>query len=353
MSGAIKPVRRKRSPRFVEIAEEAGVSPSTVDRVLNERGSVSPATRARVVAAAKRLHVPRLLPETRHGLMHLDIVLPRTDTAFFRHLNGALQRSLQMLDKRIVVHRNMFPEDDEDLIAKTILHPPYHRHGLIVTAHDTKRIRDALLLVIARGEPVVTMVTDICDIPRLHFAGIDNYQAGRTAGYFVGRFAKHPGRVMLISNSLDYRAHVDRMNGCRDAIAESFPSLSCDNDSIEAHDDPDRCYQAVARVLKRDKNVAGIYNSGAGSPGIAAALRKSGAAGSIVWVGHEMSDEHRLYIEQHIMDLAIDQDPDGQAISALQHLLHACGVVEEAPSARPNEFRLYCAENVRRSAYLP
>ena len=31
--------RRKRAPRFIEIANEAGVSPSTVDRVLNERGS--------------------------------------------------------------------------------------------------------------------------------------------------------------------------------------------------------------------------------------------------------------------------------------------------------------------------
>jgi LacI family transcriptional regulator len=72
-----------------------------------------------------------------------------------------------------------------------------------------------------------------------------------------------------------------------------------------------------------------------------------------VWVGHEMSDEHRRYLEEGAMDVAIDQDPDGQAISALQHLLHACGVVNEAPPGEANEFRLYMAENLRRSAYLP
>ena len=45
--------RRKRSARFVEIAAVAGVSETTVNRVLNERGSVSPETRARVIAAAR------------------------------------------------------------------------------------------------------------------------------------------------------------------------------------------------------------------------------------------------------------------------------------------------------------
>ncbi|MFP3249961.1 MAG: sugar ABC transporter substrate-binding protein, partial [Paraburkholderia sp.] len=50
---------------------------------------------------------------------------------------------------------------------------------------------------------------------------------------------------------------------------------------------------------------------------------------------------------------AIDQDPDGQVISALQHVLHACGVVEDAPLPGPVEFRIFCPANVRSTAYLP
>ncbi|HDR9342359.1 TPA: sugar ABC transporter substrate-binding protein, partial [Burkholderia multivorans] len=69
--------------------------------------------------------------------------------------------------------------------------------------------------------------------------------------------------------------------------------------------------------------------------------------------GHEMLDQHRAYIEAGSMDIAIDQDPDGQAISALQHVLHACGIVEQRPPADPVEFRVFCAANVRTSAYLP
>ena len=52
------------------------------------------------------------------------------------------------------------------------------------------------------------------------------------------------------------------------------------------------------------------------------------------------------------MHIAIDQDPDGQVISALQHVLHACGVVEDVPPPGPVEFRIFCPANVRPTAYL-
>ena len=101
------------------------------------------------------------------------------------------------------------------------------------------------------------------------------------------------------------------------------------------------------------RSVVGIYNSGYGSAGVEAALRKFDAAGRVVWVSHEMLDRHRQYIKDGTMDVAIDQDPDGQVISALQHVLHACGVVEDAPPAGPVEFRIFCPANVRRTPYLP
>ena len=53
------------------------------------------------------------------------------------------------------------------------------------------------------------------------------------------------------------------------------------------------------------------------------------------------------------MDLAIDQDPDGQVLSAMQHLLHACGYLDAAPAGGPTEFRLFCAENLTARPYLP
>lgn len=77
------PIRwRKRGPRFDEIAVAAGVSVATVDRVLNERGSVSSTARERVVAAARQLGVGRILPELHHKLVRIDLLLLLNETRF-------------------------------------------------------------------------------------------------------------------------------------------------------------------------------------------------------------------------------------------------------------------------------
>jgi len=342
---------RKHTARFVEIAELAGVSTTTVDRVLNERGSVSAKARERVVAAATQLAVPRLLPDTQHGLVHIDVLLPENDTPFFNRLREALQRSMQMLDRRVVVHRTLLSPADEARLPETLGRSRYRRAALIVTAQDTPQVRAALAAAIARNEVVVTMVTDIGGIERLHYAGIDNLRAGHTAGYFIGRLARHPGRVLLLPGRLDYRAHVDRIEGCRAQLAEHFGHLTCEVSSIESLDQDDRGYRAVNEALKRGK-LAGVYSTGYGSAGIEAALRQAALAGEVTWVGHEMLDVHRQYIEAGIMDIAIDQDPDGEVISALQHVLHSWGIVGAAPANEPVEFRVFCSANVRHSPYL-
>ena len=226
-------IRRKKSARFFDIAQVAGVSPSTVDRVLNERGSVSESARNKVVTAAKQLCVPRVLPVPQHGLIHLDVLLPNSSTPFFRRLNIALQRSIDMLDKRIVVHRSSIPEHKNDIIANAILHPPYKRQGLILAAPDTEPVRQALRTIIGKGETAVAAVTIIPDVPGLNYVGIDNYRAGRTAGYFIGHLARNAGRVVVLSSRTDYQGHVDRTTGCRQVLQRFAPKLICDTRTIE------------------------------------------------------------------------------------------------------------------------
>ncbi|WP_175882574.1 LacI family DNA-binding transcriptional regulator [Burkholderia sp. BCC0044] len=342
--------RRKRDARFIEIAAEAGVSEATVNRVLNERGSVSESARERVIAAARRLGVRRVLPDSRHGLIHIDVLLSHGDTPFFRRLNAALQRSAQILDKRIVLHRLILPESDR-AVVDAIGNCRYRRAGMIITTRDTAPVRAALSDAIGRGEKVVTLMTDISEIPRTHFAGIDNVGAGRTAGYFIGRLAKRAGRVLKLCGSRSFGAHRDRIAGFRAALEGAETELEYQGVEIETLDNADACYRAVLPALKQG-DLVGIYNSGYGSAGIAAALKEFDVAGKVVWVGHEMLDEHRVFIDEGTMDIVIDQNPDAQVTSALQHLLYGCGVLETTPPIGPVEFGVFCAANVRRSPYL-
>jgi len=348
----VNPSRRKKSARFEEIAALAGVSVSTVDRVLNERDTASVRTREKVVQAARELGVPRVLPETRHGLQHIDIVLPDNRTPFFQRLNLALQRGIAMLDKRLVVHRLWTPEQDETALVRAIGPRRYRRQALIVAAPDTPGVRQALQQARERGEHVTMVVTRVDQVPQADYVGIDNHAAGRTAGYLLGRLCHREGRVLILSSRRDYLGHIERSSGCRELLAQQFPHLSCDLDVTETHDDADKCYWALRQALQEKGPVVGLYNTGAGSPGIMAALQRF-ASEKVCWVTHEISDDHRQYLAQGMLDVVIDQDPDTQAIRALQNVVAALDLAPATGTPdRPGEFRLYFAENMGQQPYL-
>lgn len=350
------PPRRKRSARFIEIATAAGVSTATVNRVLNEHGSVSAETRAKVVAAARQLGVPRVLPDPRHGLTRFDVVLARSSTPYFRRLDLALQRIQQMLDARILIHRHVVDADDTPRVQAALTRPGHRRDGLIVALHDSPVVREALRGQIARGVPVVTLMSGIGAVEGVHYTGIDNLSAGRTAGHFIGRLVRRPGRVLLLTNRLDYRAHADRMHGCAAVLAERHPGLSA-SVPVECFDDPGRCQLALDAALAQTRHddlpLVGLYHSGAGASGLARVLQRLTPAERPVWIGHELSDEHRPLLRLGLMDLVIDQDPDGQVAAGLHHLLHACGYAEQHGPAGQNEFHLFGPENLPgESSYL-
>lgn len=350
------PRRRKRSARFTEIAIEAGVSISTVDRVLNERGSASSAMRLRVISAARKLELPRVLPETRHGIVHIDVILSDHQTPFLLRLEQAVQRAVALLPSHIVVHKVLLPLSDEIAYERAILYPPYARGGVIVAAPETPRIGNALMQALDRGEALATMVSDLPGLPPHHFAGIDNYRAGRTAGYWMGRLAKRRGSVLILHGMHMVRAHEERTRGCADALREFFPTLQV-HISQETLDDPDRCYRYVLEALSKDPMghrapLVGVYDTGYGSTGINAALHKAGAQGSVTWIGHEMLDQHRQYLTERCLDMVIDQNPDGQVQSALQHVLHQCGLIDIEPRPELREFNLYTLPNLRTQNYL-
>jgi len=80
----------RAKPTIIDIARESGVSPATVDRVLNERDGVRRATVDKVIAVAQRLNYP--LPAqmmARPGLTHLnfDFILPSGPNTFMQTLS--------------------------------------------------------------------------------------------------------------------------------------------------------------------------------------------------------------------------------------------------------------------------
>lgn len=329
---------------FREIAVRAGVSISTVDRVLNERGSVSAERRDRVLEVARQLGVRRLLPEAWHRTRRVEIILPRNrpgnPTPFWDQLDRAAQRQARAAPAHATIHRTRVREGDTAALRQAILHPPVSRDALVIASDTDETIRHALETVMARGEQVIAVVTDVPGLPPHSYCGIDNLAMGRTAGFLMSGFVRGEGRLLVLAASDRRREHGERVEGFIEAMAGRFPvELAVVDETAE------RIRAATQEALRRGR-LAGIYLTGHTPEAIADLLR--GRPDKPVWISHELSPAHAALLREGVLDFALDQDPEAQIACALA-LAGAGGAREVAPiPLRRPEFRIYCAQNIQR-----
>ena len=348
MAGARTSRKSRTRARLADIARVAGVSIATVDRVFNERETVSDAARERVIRAAREMGVRRDLPEAYKPITHLDLILPQNDSPFFVRLRAAFRDGIAMLDRGIAMHRHILAEEDTSSFVRLISQASYARRGMILAAPDRPEIRAAVQSIQAAGQKVVTIVTDLPDLAGADYLGIDNRQAGATAAHLLGRSCQQDGRVAVLGAHHDWAGHVERVGGFRTTLSRAFPHLQCEIIEMDTRDDPDRCARSLRTALSFGPLV-GVYNTGAGSIGIMHVLK--GAVPRPFWIGHELSEDHIIYLNDGTMDYAIDQNPRGQALGSLQTLLHRCGLIATTPALWYAELRIYTRENLPAGHY--
>ncbi|MDE1167216.1 MAG: LacI family DNA-binding transcriptional regulator [Pseudomonas sp.] len=332
-----------RKNRLNHVAELAGVSLSTVDRVLNERGSVSDAKRRKVLNAARALGLKRLLPSPVHGLLRFDVLMVDSTTDHYRRVAAAFARQAQLLRARLVLQRQTWDERNPQQLLDFIATPKTARQGLIVVAHDLPAIRTALQAQIDQGVPVVLLTSGLSGLPGATYIGIDNRVAGRTAARLLSQWVlPSAGRVLLITNSLLYHAHQERVEGFLQVLRERAPGLVVTG-PVACHDDDLQTAQAVRDALAGGQPLAAIYNSGSGSAGIGKALLEQPARP--VWITHEASEQHAGLLREGLLSLVLDQDPECQAEAAIQHLLYANGDLETPGQVSP-QLRIVIDENL-------
>jgi LacI family transcriptional regulator len=332
---------------LTDVAREAGVSAATVDRVLNNRPGVRERTREIVVETARRLGY---LPEgtaggtgAAVGAMRLDFVLPEGTNSFIRTLGAEIDAQAAARPGLAARVRSIEGFEPETLAA-TLRELRGATDGVGLVALDHPAVREAMRSLAADGVPLVTLATDVLHVPRTAYVGIDNRQAGRLAGYLLGRLlGGRPAKVALFAGSLSYRGHQEREMGFRHVLAEEFPAIEI-VELREVLDDRERAYAEAAALLDRHPELAGIYNIGAGNPGIARALRERGRAREVVFLGHELTEGSKPLLLDGTLDGVIDQNPRVEAREALNLLVHA---VRRLPyDGHPPRLQMIFKENI-------
>ena len=308
--------------RVSDIARAAQVSTATVDRVLNRRPGVRDATVQRVLKAAAELaYLPEadLYAALAPPPLRVTFLLPNGTNRFIRMLGDMVGYSQEHCAPYNVRCRTEFVESfNPQALAAALLQHGARSDGIVMMALEHPAVREAVATLAARGVPVVTLISDLTHSQRAAFIGLDNRAAGRTAAYLIGRFiGPRAAKVALIAGSRSYSAHEEREAGFMHLIDESFARLEVVG-LREGQDDAGKNYRQTRALLEQHPTLAGIYNIGGASDGVARALKETGRDQDVVFVGHGLTPDTRALLIDGSMDAVITQSPHSAMLGCVR-----------------------------------
>ncbi len=321
-----------------DVAQKAGVSVATIDRVLNRRPGVRLVTVEKVEAAIRELNYQpdRIAARlARNRDYRFWFVLPTTAGEFMQQIRDEVDAIAgRMAAERVTILTRMVDVFDGQLLAETLDSLADDADGVAVVALDHPAVREAINGLVSRDVAVVTIVSDVPGSKRSHYAGIDNTSAGRTAAGLMGRFLRGlSGKVGLFAGSLALRDHIERQFGFEQVMAHEFPQFEL-LPVRESRDDKGRGEELARQLLTEHPDLLGIYNVGGGTSGIVAGLESSRRAKEFVFIAHEITEGSRRALIRGTIDVIINQDAGHEVRSAVRVLLSK---VDNAPLVEAQE----------------
>jgi LacI family transcriptional regulator len=308
-----------------DIAREAGVSVATLDRVLHGRAGVREDTARRVRETIDR-HGFRPFAagaELAKGRSSkFAFVMPEGSNVFMSMiLQHIAEMSGWLTARRASVETTKTNVFNPVELTRTLESLAGRYDGVAVVALDHQSVRAAIDDLVAGGIYVVTLVSDVPGSRRHRYIGIDNVAAGRTAGSLMGRFVRSgAGKIGVIAGSQSLRDHAERIFGFNQVMSLEYPQLSILS-PVEGNDHDGESEALMMRLIADHPDLLGVYNVGAGTPGVAKAISDAGRESTMTFIGHDLTNVTRKCLLRGVMDAVVAQDAGHEARSALRVLL--------------------------------
>lgn len=335
----------KKKPTAADVALAAGVSTATVDRVLNGRGGVNAEKQRLVVEWARRLNLDRNLDYRPSRLLRFGVLMQAPENPFYETLERAFYRANELyFGSSIQITQYYYDIRKPEEAARLLEKMSRSQDALIVVLPDHELI-DATLRRITAKTPVITMASDLAYSGRLAYVGIDNRAAGRMAADLLGRFlGKEGGDVIVVTGLHTFVDQGEREIGFRATLAQRYPLCRVVN-VLEAKDQAELAGSLVASTLRAFPDIRGIYNLAAGDREIVNAVQRGKMRDRVAIVTHELTPDRRLLLKEGAIDAVIDQNPELEAMTAVQALANYFGRSTKNAESVRTEIRIFMREN--------
>jgi LacI family transcriptional regulator len=321
-----------KRPTIVDLAEAAGVSVATVDRVLNGRHRVREPTAERVLGAAERIgfHAAPLLKRRVRAAAPkrtFAFLLQKPDS-FYRQLGGDLEAATHRLTTcqgRAIIE--YVTEISPGAICEAMRRVADKADVIGVVSVDHPRVSEAIAELAARGKPTFALISDLTAEARAGYAGRDNRREGRTAGWLIQKSAPQTGQVGIIVGSHRYLCQETAEISFRAYLREHAPALEILEPLVNL-DDSRLAYGATQEMIARRPGLVGLYVCGGGVDGVIAVAREEGLSPRIAIICNEITPKTRAGLIDGVLTAVISTP----TASLAERLLEAMARTPEAQS---------------------
>jgi|APSaa5957512622_1039677.scaffolds.fasta_scaffold32212_2 LacI family transcriptional regulator len=344
-----------RKIRIKDIAEQAGVSTGTVDRVLHKRGEVSLETRKKVLRIAEKLEykpnfVARTLASKKE--FHFGVLIPDASNSnpyWEAPLKGILkaQNELQSYGVRLSI-KTFSLTNIGDFAQKSSKLLELKPDGLLLAplfySASTKFLDKCSVLSL----PVVFIDAQLKYSNHLSYIGQNSCQAGFVAGRLLGMGQADNSRfaVFNIASERDQLHHFNE----RDKGFREFFKEKVSNNEIISYDIHGATSARLNEILldyqRSSAGLDGIFVTSAKSHQVAKELEKLGM-NSVRLVGFDLVKQNVKYLDLEIIDFLISQQPEEQGYLGIQTLYTALALKQRVSTLKSTPVDIITKENIK------
>jgi LacI family transcriptional regulator len=311
-----------------EIALQAGVSLATVDRVLHQREGVRTTTRRRVEQACAELARQQQQIGLTGRRVMIDLVMEAPDR-FSRIVRETLGSAMRQARPAVFRAREHLAEtlSVADLVAVLDGIARSGSHGVLLKAPDVPGVNEAVLRLMKRGIPVVTLVTDLKGVPAHAYVGLDNERAGETAAYLMAQWmpsAKAKAEVLVSSSGQRFQGEDERIQAFTRTLNTMRPACKV-HVLDKGRGLPGPTAASVRHLLATRPGVSAVYSVGGANQAILAAFDKAGRT-CRPFIGHDLDADNLALLRAGRLSAVLHHDLHHDLHMACLHFMQAQGL---------------------------
>ena len=317
-----------RRPTILDLAQEAGVSVSTVTRVLSGESTVRDRTVQQVKDTAERIgfYGVRAIQAkiiSRKPKLKFGFLLHQPTRKFYKMIGAALETAARAHDDQEIETEIFYAEDlaPQVIAAKLIeFGERSHAVGVVTAVHPL--VTNAVNILREKNVPVFALISQLSQADGANYVGLDNWKLGRASAWAFHHICKSPGKIGVLVGNYRYRCQEMNEIGFRSYFREMAPDFTI-LEPLATFETNAVAEEMTENLINEHPDLIGLFIAGGGISGAMNALRTRGKSGKIMGLGFDLTENTRAGLLDGTLTMVLGHPLERLAQETISGMLRA------------------------------